>query len=80
MEIFERSKFEPERKRISMIKHEDLKTALPDWSKQGRSQNAHISGPLMLERSNELAKQIGITFSENPGSNVVDGWDVSNLK
>uniref|UniRef100_A0A8C4SEN5 HTH CENPB-type domain-containing protein n=1 Tax=Erpetoichthys calabaricus TaxID=27687 RepID=A0A8C4SEN5_ERPCA len=62
-EMFERSKFEPER----TAKHEDLETALLVWFKQARSQNAPISGPLMLERSNELAKQMGITFSANPG-------------
>uniref|UniRef100_A0A8C4SC05 HTH CENPB-type domain-containing protein n=1 Tax=Erpetoichthys calabaricus TaxID=27687 RepID=A0A8C4SC05_ERPCA len=66
-EMFERSKFEPERKRMRTAKHEDLETALLLWFKQARSQNAPISGPLMLERSNELAKQMGITFSANPG-------------
>uniref|UniRef100_A0A8C4RFJ1 HTH CENPB-type domain-containing protein n=1 Tax=Erpetoichthys calabaricus TaxID=27687 RepID=A0A8C4RFJ1_ERPCA len=60
-------KFEPERKWMRTAKYEDLETALLVWFKQARSQNAPISGPLMLERSNELAKQMGITFSANPG-------------
>ncbi|GFQ98890.1 KICSTOR complex protein C12orf66 homolog [Trichonephila clavata] len=48
-------------------KHEGLEAALLAWFKQARSENALISGPEMLERSNELAKQMGITFSANPG-------------
>ncbi|GFT01749.1 tigger transposable element-derived protein 4 [Trichonephila clavipes] len=66
-EMFKQSKFEPERKRMRTAKHEDLEAALLAWFKQARSQNALISGPEMLERSNELAKQMGITFSANPG-------------
>ncbi|GFU06538.1 hypothetical protein TNCV_2023651 [Trichonephila clavipes] len=44
------------------------------WFKQARSQNALISEPLILERRNELAHQMGITFSANPGY----VWNVSN--
>ncbi|GFT07878.1 hypothetical protein TNCV_1214491 [Trichonephila clavipes] len=50
-----------------MDKQDDLETALLNWFKQARSQNVPRSGPLMLERCNELAKQMGITFSANPG-------------
>ncbi|GFV18231.1 tigger transposable element-derived protein 4 [Trichonephila clavipes] len=64
-EMFECSKFEPKRKRIKTAKHEDLEMALLAWFKQARSQNVSISGPLMLKRSNELDKQMGITLSAN---------------
>ncbi|GFX03066.1 hypothetical protein TNCV_4288491 [Trichonephila clavipes] len=57
--MFEQSKFESEQKRMRMAKHEDLETAFIVWFKQARFQKTPISRPLMLKRSNELAKQIG---------------------
>lgn len=65
--MFERSMFEPERKRMRTAKHEDLETALLIWFKQARSQDAPISGPLLLEKADELAKQMHIDFLANPG-------------
>lgn len=65
--MFERSVFEPERKRMRTAKHEDLEKAVLIWFKQARSQNAPISGPLLLEKADELAKQMNIKFSANPG-------------
>ncbi|GFT28869.1 hypothetical protein TNCV_3585691 [Trichonephila clavipes] len=43
-EIFERSMFEPQQKRMRMANHEDLETALLAWLKQARSQNVPVSG------------------------------------
>ncbi|GBM33473.1 Tigger transposable element-derived protein 4 [Araneus ventricosus] len=65
--MFERNMFEPERKRMRTAKHEDLETALLVWIKQARSDNAPVSGPVLLERADEIAKQMGIEFSANPG-------------
>ena len=42
--------------------HKDLETAVLIWFKQARLQNALISGKV-----DELAKQMSIEFSANPG-------------
>ncbi|GFX40251.1 hypothetical protein TNCV_4318841 [Trichonephila clavipes] len=47
-------------------KHEDIETALHVWFKEVRSKDAPISGSLMLERRNELSKQMSIASSANP--------------
>ena len=65
--MFERSMFEPDRKRMRTAKHEDLEAALLVWFKQARFQNAPISGPLLIEKSDFFATQMGIEFTANPG-------------
>ncbi|GFT26704.1 hypothetical protein TNCV_3605021 [Trichonephila clavipes] len=56
----------PERKRTRTAKHEISETTSLVWFKQVRSQNSPLSGSLILERNNELFKQMGITLSDNP--------------
>ncbi|GFY09686.1 hypothetical protein TNCV_381801 [Trichonephila clavipes] len=64
--MFERSKFQTERKQTRTAQNEDLETILLVWFKAVRSQNASISGHLIPQSSNGLAKQMGITLSANP--------------
>ena len=63
--LFVRNMFEPERKQMSTAKHWDLETAVLNWFKQARSQNAPIWGLLLLEKADELAKQMSIEFLAN---------------
>ena len=65
--IFECSIFEPERKRVRTGKHEDLETAVHIWFKQATSLNAPTLGSLLLEKADELAKQMSIKCLTNPG-------------
>ncbi|GFS53940.1 hypothetical protein TNCV_3761601 [Trichonephila clavipes] len=65
--MFEWIRFEPKRKWRRTAKLEDLEASLIGWFKESISQNAPISGPLMLQKSDQLAKQMGIMFSSNPG-------------
>ena len=51
---------------MRIAKHEDLETAALISYNKARSQNSPISRPLLLEKA-ELAKQISIKFSTNPG-------------
>ena len=59
--------FKPARKPMRKAKHEDLEAALLVWFKQARSQNAPISGPLLMEKADAFAIQIGTEFTANPG-------------
>lgn len=65
--MYERSMFEPERKRMRTAKHKDLEAALLIWFKQARSQNIPVLGTLLMERANDFAKQMNIEFTTNPG-------------
>ena len=58
--------FEPARKQMSKAKHEDLEAALLVWFKQARYQNVPISGPLLIEKADAFAIQMGIEFTANP--------------
>lgn len=59
--------FEPERKRLRLAKHDNLDSALLLWFKQARSQNIPISGPILGEKAELLANDMGIEFKSNPG-------------
>ena len=59
--------FEPDRKRMRTAKHEDLEAALLVWFKQARFHNALISGPLLMEKADFFATQMGIELTTNPG-------------
>ena len=41
---------------------EDVDGGLLTWFKQSRAQGAPISGPIVMEKAGELAKELGIDF------------------
>lgn len=67
LELYQSSKFEPDRKRFRTANHENLETALVDWFKQARSQGARISGPLLMRKANVFAEQMNLSFCANNG-------------
>ena len=67
LELYESGKFEPGRKRFRKANHENLEAALLVWFKQARSQDAPISGPLLMEKANVFAEQMNLNFTANPG-------------
>ena len=67
LELYELGKFEPGRKRFRKANHENLEAALLVWFKQARSQDAPISGPLLMEKANVFAEQMNLNFTANPG-------------
>lgn len=48
--------------------HQDIENALVVWFKAQRSQNVPISGPLLQEKANHFARQLGKTNFECSGS------------
>ncbi|XP_038077397.1 tigger transposable element-derived protein 4-like [Patiria miniata] len=65
---FELSKFEPSRQRFRNATFEDVEEALLRWFKGNRSKNLPISGPLLREKADQLAKLLGHnTFSASAG-------------
>lgn len=50
------------KKRMRLSKVEDIDEGLLTWFKQSRSLGAPISGPILMEKAEELAKELGISF------------------
>eukprot|EP00062_Callorhinchus_milii_P011594 gi/632958112/ref/XP_007894849.1/ PREDICTED: tigger transposable element-derived protein 3-like [Callorhinchus milii] len=57
----------PERKRHRLRKAEDVEAALLRWFSQARSQQVPVNGPLLMEKANSLATELGIEFKATNG-------------
>ena len=62
-EAYEGSESSPARKKFRSAAHPEVKDALCEWFKSQRSQNVLLSGPILLEKANDLAQKLGIEFS-----------------
>ena len=51
----------PDRKRKRIRKSEDVEEALLNWFSHAKSQKIPISGPLLREKANHLAEELGLT-------------------
>lgn len=65
---YESTGMSPSRKRHRSVPHETVDSALLEWFKEKRHENIPISGPLLLQKSEDLAKKLGDhTFKANTG-------------
>ena len=65
---YETSTVFPSRKRQRSGQHDAIESAVFKWFNEKRSANIPISGPLLMTKSDELAKKIGDkTFKANTG-------------
>jgi len=59
----------PDRKRKRVGKSEDIEEALVRWFSQARSRQLPVSGPLLMEKADQLAHGLGITDFK-----ATNGW------
>jgi transposase-like protein len=65
---YESTGMSPSRKRQRTVPHETVDNALLEWFKEKRQENIPISGPLLLQKSEDLARKLGdTTFKANTG-------------
>ena len=69
IEKYHRQDIEPERKRFRSSAFTDIDEALLKWFEVVRDRNAAVSGPIMKEKANNLAKMLG-----HPDFRCSDGW------
>ena len=68
-EAFENSSFGPKTKRMRTAKYQQLEEALDLWFKESRAQLVNISGPIIRNKAETLAKQMG-----HPEFQCSSGW------
>ena len=66
--IFGQHKFGDGSKRMRKSTYADVEDALFLWLKDARTKSVPVSGPLLKEKANKFAKDMGVTF------NCSDGW------
>jgi hypothetical protein len=67
IEAYERSEFEPSRKRMRSAKNVDVEEATLMWFKQARTLQYPITGPLLMAKASQLAVELGSNFEANTG-------------
>jgi len=68
-DAFESSSFGPKTKRMRTAKYQQLEEALDIWFKESRALDVNISGPIIRNKAEKLAKQMG-----HPDFQCSSGW------
>lgn len=63
--------FTPSRKKFRKSKLEDVEECLLQWFKSHRADSVPISGPMVMEKSNQFALELGVDFVANTGEFVL---------
>uniref|UniRef100_A0A3B3Q6Q4 HTH CENPB-type domain-containing protein n=1 Tax=Paramormyrops kingsleyae TaxID=1676925 RepID=A0A3B3Q6Q4_9TELE len=58
-QMYEKSVFDPERKRFRAAVHKDVDDALLQWFTNTRAKNLTVNGPLLMEKADILAAKLG---------------------
>ncbi|KAI5099209.1 hypothetical protein C0J45_11348 [Silurus meridionalis] len=68
-ETYEKSVFDPSRKKLRVAKHKDLEDAVFQWFTNTRATNLPVNGPLLMEKASILAAKLG-----HPDFKACQGW------
>ncbi|XP_046725929.1 tigger transposable element-derived protein 4-like [Silurus meridionalis] len=67
-EMYEKSVFDPARKKIRVAKHKDVDDAVFQWFTNTRATNLPVNGPLLMEKAEILAAKLGhLDFKASQG-------------
>jgi len=68
-QMYEKSVFDPARKKLRVAEHKDVDDAVFQWFTNTRATNLPVNGPLLMEKADILAAKLG-----HPDFKASQGW------